>query len=200
MGGGNKNSGFRDFPVIQSGENDLKCPITTDRLEVTDLSGLIPKGNEKFCNVMYFSLTVLYDHGEPMEIFGKHGSRGFLNRLTTFPEAVFITGENFGLYAPKGAPGKGEDWLPAGWQDASIIKARYPKINFGGGYIVVYPFEGIDVTRRFDLKMEWDAEKLVDILIKAHNDTGDYFGVNNVESSYFYDFMNTLSLKVTYLD
>jgi hypothetical protein len=100
--------------------------------------------------------------------------------------------------------------MTADWTDYRKIFRKYPdslflnredKVGYAGLQLwddfVVINFEGIDLTREFDLKFEWDLDKLKDALAKAQGE-GGYDEIQDQTEDCFQDFYKSLALKVIY--
>jgi hypothetical protein len=184
--GGNTKTSFQLWGVLnynpETQTPGAVIPVTSI-IEIDDLSELQPKNNDNYCDVFGFDIKLLHNGQE----------------IANFPESYFFKGEEFAFYEN---PRSGNT-LPGWWKNAQDMFDKYPTHGFASHMFDdfgVIPFDGIDLTRKFDLKFEWDISSIVEALKEAYNDTGDYNAVADRSKTHFQDFFKSFALKVTYKD
>jgi len=103
------------------------------------------------------------------------------NTIITLPGIAFIKGEQFR------------------YDCQEYLLNTYPYANVWGSTSVVIPFDGVDLTREFDLKCEWNISSLIPPLnniLLDYNDGGPF----NPFPADLENFYKSFDLKVIYKD
>ena len=187
------NSSFMGWGILDYNNRDNQRIPITSQLRMGDLGSLTPQNGITFLDYIGFDIQILKDGVE----------------IANFPESMFIRGEELAFYQNPGSEENANNMvLMNGWKKWDYIFNKYPLVpdldwdQSDGSALwddfVVIPFEGIDLTRSFDLKFEWDLSILVGALKDAYDNAGDYSAIQNRESQFFKDFFHSFALDVVY--
>lgn len=189
---GKSTNGFDGWGILEAENSANQIIPITSQLNIGDLSDVKVKGSNNFCDFVIFDLKLLYEGEE----------------IANFPETMFIKGEERAFYQHNH---NNDNPIRTGWTNCKdIIDKGYLVKELGynetnkeiSDDFAVIPFDGIDLTRRFDLKLEWNIALLISALENAKGDEvhGDYGNVQNDNKPYLREFINSFSLKVFYLN
>jgi len=178
-------NGFIGWPLIDVDlTGDSNVILLNDQRILGDLSIMKPRPDKNAVACDFFTFDIIVMHK------GK--------RVSNFPDGVFVKGEgDTAQFYSRDA-----SLQTYGWSNSTDIEKKYPMIkDFISGddsSMVLIPFDGIDFSRNFDLKVEWNLEAVVKALEDAYASGGDYEQISDPTKPFIKDFYKGVSLQVLY--
>ncbi|MCL1911137.1 MAG: hypothetical protein FWG13_02915 [Leptospirales bacterium] len=186
--------------LIKKAEQDGKITnVNLDADEVktaVTLSNLVPVGENYKCDYVYLGMQLFCegynntDGGDFSDAFRRENYVGDFDLV--FIDKSLLGSDEIEFYADYDMDGAGEEHESGGWQKRSVLRGKLGKDSQGNdvydniidvnnkGSFALIPFDAIDLTQgRFNLKMEWKKDKLLDALQSVG---GDYYKALERES------------------